>query len=275
MRRLLARVSTLFAVAAALSSLPAMAAETSETIFQHGVAALEKGDYPAALDSFEALADRGFVNPDLSYNRALAYIGRVRAGAEKSGDLGRAAAALEEVLIVRPKDADAVHALEIVREEVAKRRARQGTTGAEVDARPSLRRTVLGLASERVWAALAAFGSTLLTLGLAFRRAQKESPAHLFGTIAGPIGAASLLVFGTLAFGARDLRTTTQIGVVVAPSARLLDEKGAPLGATTLPEAAKVEIGERRGSLVSVRWGAEEGWLSSRDLRVLPRPKDR
>ena len=39
----------------------------------------ERGDYAAAIDVFEALADRGFVHPDASYDRGLAYALRARA----------------------------------------------------------------------------------------------------------------------------------------------------------------------------------------------------
>jgi len=253
-----------------LLAIPAAANAPTEHLFSEGVAALQKGDFPTAIDAFEALADRGVVHPDASYNRALAYIGRAKSSAERPGDLGRAAAALEETLQNRPDDEDAKLALEVVRAEVAKKRARRGAE-AEVEARPTLDRAVLGLASERTWAILAAFGSTLLTLGLALRRAQRESPAHLAGTIAVPVGAVALLLFGGLAWGARQLRTTTEPAVVVASEARLTDERGIPVGQASIPEAAKVEVHERRGALVFVRWGSTTGWISVRDLRFLPR----
>ena len=37
----------------------------------------------------EALADQGFVHPDASYDRGLAYVMRYRAVAARPGDLGR------------------------------------------------------------------------------------------------------------------------------------------------------------------------------------------
>lgn len=264
------RFACVLAFVFALLAAPASAESSTEALFAEGVAALQKGDYPAAIDAFEALADRGFVHPDASYDRALAYIARVRDGAERAGDLGRAAAALEETLLSRPDDADAEMALELVRAEVAKRRARSSGANAEVEAHPTIDRALVGLASERVWAVLAAFGSTLLTLGLALRRAERESSAHLAGTIAAPVGALALLAFGALAWGARHVRTTTEPAVVVAAEARLLDEKGIPKGGASIPEAAKVEIHERRGGLVFLRWGTLEGWASARELRTLP-----
>lgn len=267
MRAVFALVAVLFLW---MAPLTARAEATTDALFQQGVVALERGDYPAAIDVFEALADRGFVHPDLSYNRALAYIGRVREGKGRAGDLGRAAAALEETRATRPDDSDAELALDIVRAEVARKRARSSSSELEVEAHPTLGRALIGLLPERVWATLAAFGSTLLTLGLALQRARRDTPAHLAAMIAVPVGALALLGFGALAFGARHLRSTTEPAVVVAAEARLLDEKGVPTGGRAIPEAAKVEIHERRGGLAYVRWGNLEGWASMRELRLLP-----
>lgn len=264
-------LSWMLALLLALVASQAAAETTTEALFQEGVEALDKGDYPAAIDIFEALADRGFVHPDVSYNRALAYIGRVREGKARTGDLGRAAAALEETLLAEPKDPDAELALDLVRAEVARKRARQAGSELEVETHPTIGRALVGLLPERIWAVLAAFGSTLLTLGLALRRARRDTPAHLAAMILVPVGALALLGFGALAFGARHLRKTTEPAVVVAAEARLLDEKGIPTGTASIPEAAKVEIHERRGSLAYVRWGAVEGWASTRELRLLPR----
>ena len=67
-------------------------------MFKKGAAALGRGEYAAAIDTFEALADQGFVHPDASYDRGIAYVMRFRARGDKAGDLGRAAAAFEETL---------------------------------------------------------------------------------------------------------------------------------------------------------------------------------
>lgn len=266
-RLLLALVPLALALAAPL----AQADEAPETAFAQAVAALEKGDYPDAIDGFESLADRGFVHPDASYDRALAYLARVRAGDEHAGDLGRAAAALEETLLARPDDRDAESALELVRAEVARRRSRRAGGGTEVEARPTLERAVVGVAPEWLWAILAAFGSSMLTVGLVLRRARHDGPWHLAGTIAAPIGAVTLVAFAALAWGARHLRLTTDEAVVVATEARLVDERGLAMQAAVIPEAAKIEVGERRGGLVHVRWGAVEGWTVASGVRVIAR----
>ncbi|HMI86575.1 MAG TPA: hypothetical protein VK550_20920 [Polyangiaceae bacterium] len=282
-----ALVSAVFAlVTIVLLAGTAVAAEDDATsLFQKGVVALRDGSLNEAVETFEALADRGFVHPDASFDRALSYLGRVRAGIEHPGDLGRAAAALEETLLLRADDRDAEMALELVRAEVARRRSRSGAS-ADVDARPTIDRAVFGFASEWTWSILAAFSSLILTAGLvlrvvaaqmagvgaATRDMPHEAAVHLASTIAVPIGAACLLVFAVLAVGARQLRMTTSDGVVVAPEAHLLTEKGVLSSRGAIPEAARVELGEQRGALVHVRWGALEGWTQSDAVRRLARP---
>jgi hypothetical protein len=261
--------------------------DTPETLFQRGVTALRDGSLNEAVEVFEALADRGFVDPDASFDRSLSYLGRVRAGVERPGDLGRAAAALEETLLLRPDDREAESALDLVRAEVARRRARGGAT-TDVESRPTLERAVIGIASEWTWSILAVLSSLLLTIGLALRviassrddafgeertaPPAREGTLHLASAIIVPLGGASLLAFALLATGARQLRLTTREGVVVMPEAHLVTEKGILTTKGPLPEAARVEIGEQRGALVHVRWGAVEGWTQSDAVRRLARP---
>jgi hypothetical protein len=272
-------------VAAADDPTNPPAADTPESLFRKGVSALRDGSVNEAVEIFEALADRGFVDPDASYDRSLSYLGRVRAGTEHPGDLGRAAAALEEALLLRPDDKEAESALDLVRAEVARRRARGGAT-AELESRPTLERAVVGIVSERTWSFLAAFSSLLLTLGLVLRMiaasrdddpsdqkaAAREGTMHLASAIIVPLGSLCLVVFAGLAVGARQLRLTTRDGVVVTPEAHLVTEKGVLTTRGPIPEAARVEIGEQRGALVHVRWGAVEGWTQSDAVRRLARP---
>ncbi len=259
-----------------------------ESLFQRGVAALRGGSLDEAIEVFEALADRGFVDPDASFDRSLSYIGRVRTGSEHPGDLGRAAAALEETLLLRPDDRDAEAALDLVRAEVARRRAKGGAT-TDVESRPTLERAIVGIASEWWWSVLAALSSLFLTVGLALRAIAssrddaargddaplahaREGAVHLAGVIMVPLGGVALIVFALLAAGARQLRLTTREGVIVTSEAHLVTDKGVLTSKGPIPEAARVEIGEQRGALVHVRWGAVEGWTQSDAVRRLARP---
>lgn len=303
------------AFAALLLAGPARADATAdEALFAKGSAALSSGEYGAAIEALEALADRGYLHPDASYDRGLAYLMRIRARAERPGDLGRAAAAFEETLRLSPDDRDAEAALDQVRAEVTRRRARKAGSG--IDARPTLDRVIVGLLPDTAWSIASIVASLLLAIGLVLRRfdraerggggssagesaaraegagrddrgggdgageraaspvldrkAAPAHPLHVAGTVVVAVSIVGLLVLAPIAWHARTLRLTTRPGVVVATEAHLTDETGRALGGDAIPEAAAVEVGERRGAVVHVRWGASEGWLPASSVRVLP-----
>jgi hypothetical protein len=252
---------------AALACATAAQAEPAapEAVFKRGAEALRKGEYGAAIDDFESLADQGFAHPDASYDRGLAYVMRVHAGADRPGDLGRAAAAFEETLLLRPGDRDADLALDHVRAEVTRRRARKSKD--EVAVRPSLDRLVVGLASEQVWGLSALAASLLFAAGLVLWR--RTGRAHLVGAVLAPTAAVALLIFLPLTWGARHLRVATRPGVVVMTEVALTDDEGKPRPNETIPEAAAVETGERRGGSIHVRWGSSEGWVPATSVRLI------
>lgn len=259
------------AVSLLLCSMPSFGGEpTDQDLFTQGVKALQDGDHDKAIAAFETLADRGERSPAATYDRGLAYLARVRGKAERPGDLGRAAAAFDETAMLAPDDAEARQAADLVRAEVARRRARKRT--AEVHARPTLDRLVVGLAPEYVWEWGALLSSMVLTAGLILRKA-KRGPKHLAGLIATPIGLVLLLSFAPLTWYSRHLRHTTRPGVVVVPEAQIVDEHGAATGLDPIPEAARVEIKEQRGGLVLVRYGSTEGWTYGASVRALALPE--
>lgn len=266
---MIARLLALLLALAALAPGIARAGEQPpEETFKQGAEALKKGEYGAAIDTFEALADQGFLHPDASYDRGVAYVMRYRAGAERAGDLGRAAAAFEEALLLHPGDHDADVALDLVRAEVTRRRARHAKDA--VDVRPTLDRVLVGLAGEETWGLFAFAASLLLAAGMVLR--PRPGRAHIAGSILVPTAAVALLVFIPLAWGARSLRLRTRPGVVVAAEVHLSDAEGRAAGGDPVPEAASVEVGERRGGLVHIRWGATEGWVPAADVRTLGAP---
>jgi hypothetical protein len=271
--------AALLALAALLTpSLSLADGDAPEALFQRGAEALKKGEFAAAIDTFEALADQGFVHPDASYDRGLAYVTRVRARAERPGDLGRAAAAFSEALLLRPDDRDADAALDAVRAEVTRRRSRRSKDA--IDARPTLDRMLVGLASEETWSLAALLASVLLATGLVLARRPAEgaapspsrTPAQVAGGVLVPLAIAALLVLVPLTLGARWLRVNTRPGVVIASEVYLTDDGGRAKGGEPVPEAASVETGERRGGLVHIRWGATEGWAPAASVRLLGAP---
>lgn len=257
-------------IAGAALARPAFAAAPNEE-FDTAVAALERGAYGDAIDHFELLADRGFAHPDASFDRAAAYIGRARSAQKQPGDLGRAAAALAETLALRPADHEAEGALDAVRSEIGRRRARTG--GSPLVARPRLSRAIAGLLPEQAWGALAALGSASLAWGLALRLFVKRTTTEVPGALAAGIGALLLCVGGGLALGARHFRRTSTLAVVVVSEARLLDDAGRPLAtpasgeSNVVPEGAEIYVLERHGGLDRVEWGTTDGYVIAGQVR--------
>jgi hypothetical protein len=264
--RLLSCVALVCVALSCVASVARAEEPTSEARFAEGVTALDGGDYQRAIFAFEALADRGVVHPDVSFNRGIAYVARVRAGAGRPGDLGRAAAAFEEALVLRPGDPEAERALDVVRAEVTRRRSRRGQDA--VDVRPTLDRMVVGLASEETWGLAAIAASVLLSLGLVLR-SLKAGRGHVTGSVLAPTAGVALLVLAPLTWGARELRLTTRPGVVVIGEIHMTDDQGKTLESEPLPEGASVEIGEYRADRVHVRWGASQGWVPISSVRKL------
>jgi hypothetical protein len=254
----------------ALIALPrlARADEAPEDLFKKGAEALGRGEYASAIDTFEALADQGYVHPDASYDRGLAYVMRYRAHAERPGDLGRAAAAFEEALLLRPGDTEADAALDLVRAEVTRKRARHSRD--TVDVRPTLDRVIVGLADEQTWGLSAFAASLALAFGLVLR--PRPGRAHIAGSILVPTAAVALLALAPLAYAARAMRLSSRPGVVIVAEARFTDDRGNAVPGEEMPEGASVEVGEQRGALVHVRWGVAEGWVPAADVRVLGAP---
>jgi hypothetical protein len=268
------RLAALLALVLVLCAPQARAESDSARDFATASAALKRGAYTEAIDTLELLADRGFVHPDASFDRAVAYVERARSSSAQPGDLGRAAAALSEVLELRPGDDEAEAGLSRIRAEIARRHAREGT--APVMARDSFGRAATALFSENTWAIIALCGSLLLALGLALRRFVRGTSAALAGAVGIGIGAVLLVMGGSFTAGARHFRRSSSPAVIVAEEARLLDESGKPLpqkrgaaDSVIVPEGASVYVLERRPTLYRVEWGSGEGWVTPGQVRIL------
>jgi hypothetical protein len=261
----------LWALLLTFGALPAQAA-SPEREYQAALDALAKGADNDAIDRLELLADQGVVNPDASIARAAAYLARADGPSAQPGDLGRAAAALGEALLLRPGDVRAEQSLETVQAEIARRRSKERES---VVVRPRLGRAIVALLSEQVWAVLAVLSSLAVALGVIVRRLGKTPFARLTGLVAIGVGTLLMLGFGAGAYSAEQFRVTSRTAVVVVPEARLTNETGRPLpfkrGAdtTTVPEGATVYVREQREGRCLVEWGSTDGWLSASEVRIL------
>lgn len=264
---------SLLVLVVALLSLSATAqAETPEQSYAAARAALAKGAYNDAIDRLELLADQGVLSANASQARAAAYLSRADGKNAQPGDLGRAAAALSEALLLDPGNDNAARALEAVQAEIARRKSK---AQENVVVRPRLGRAIAALLPEQVWAGLAALCALVITGGVVLRRSAQRPLLRLSGTVAIGVGLPLALGFGSGAYAAEQFRVSSQPAVVVVSEARLTNENGRPLpfkrGAdtATVPEGATVYVLEHREGRCLVEWGSTEGWLSLGDLRLL------
>jgi hypothetical protein len=244
--------------------------------FEAARSALDRGAYTEAIDGLELLADQGFVHPDASYNRGIAYLGRARSPGALAGDRGRAAAGFREALLLRPEDEAARARLERVREEIAKQRARLRREPRVVP--PSVSRALVGLFPENMWAVLALVSSVATTLGLTLHRLARRSTrpsagaSRLVGAIVAAVSGLALLLAGSAAAVARQLREETALAVVVVPEARVLDERGRALGEAPYAEGTEIYVRAADGDLVRVEEASRDVWLRRSDIRTLTPP---
>jgi hypothetical protein len=254
------------------SAAPASDDMSDDGLFSAATLALREGRPSDAIADLESLGDRGVVDPAVSLDRGLAYAERIRAGGEQPGDLGRAAQGFEEARDLATDKGladDASRGLSLVRAEVARRRAHAGEPAA-LEQGASLGRTIVHLVPEEAWAVAAAALSGLLALGLFVRRFAGGRRARIGGTLASSAAAPLLALAALAAAFARDDRLHLREGVIVAASARPSDERGVVRpGASTLPEAARVQIVETKPGWVRVRWGALDAWVPSQAVRPL------
>jgi hypothetical protein len=252
----------------------AQADDDDDSLFTSGAQALQAGRFGDAIDAFEAYADRGLVDAVASYDRGLAYAERVRIGAEKEGDLGRAAQGFEEARdrSVDPKlVADAERGLAAVRGEVARRRLRAGQP-VEVDPGRSLSRTLAGLLVENTWAMVALVASVAFGFGLFVRWLARQPRVRVGGGVMAGVAAPGLAFAVAMTAAARHDRQSLVEAVVVSSTARPTDERGVIVpGSTPMPEGARVEVIRQQGASTRVRYGAVDAWLPAGTLRPLAR----
>jgi hypothetical protein len=243
------------------------------TIFREATDALA-GERPSdAITRLEALSDRGVVDAVASFDRGLAYARRVHAGAgaEQTGDLGRAAHGFEEARELTRDRAladEATRALVAVRAEVAHRRARSGEP-VDIEHGMSLGRSIASLLPENVWAFLAIALASVLTIAIVVRSRVTVARAKVAATTTCAVSGVLLAITAVCAWSARDARLNLREGIVVMPNARLLDERHVVRdGVSPIAEATRVRILDEGGGYARITFAGNEGWLTS--SAVLP-----
>ena len=257
-----------------LAAARAVAAEPTEDemLFASAVVRMHEGKPGEAIADFEALADHGVVDATVSFDRGLAYVSRVRVGAEQAGDLGQAAHGLVEARNLaadRPLAAEATRALGLVRAEVGRRRVRAGEA-VEFDPGMALGPAFLGLLPEDGWAAAGIVGSVVLGVALFVWRAAQERRSRIAAVVTAGVGVLLLVLGTTSTFAARQQRLTVTPGVIVTAGAHPTDDRGLIIaGAPVIPEAADVGILGHRAGWAEVRWGKVVAWIPAGAVRAV------
>jgi hypothetical protein len=247
----------------------------SKALFSNATSAIKSGAPNEAIAQLELLADRGVLHPDVSFNRAVAYLHRSRTPRAQPGDMGRAVAALEETLTLRASDAQAEAALEKVQSELSRERSRRGAQS--LMARPTISRALVRLLPENFWAAVGLFSSGFCTLGLLIAGLSASPRRRFIGKVLASITGVLGILSCTTLYAAEQLRHQVDTGVVIATEARLRDAAGMPLSTgiardtASVPEGALVDISRINDRYCEVLWGETKAWVQTSELQVLPK----
>jgi tetratricopeptide (TPR) repeat protein len=251
------------ALASLVVLVPALASaqDTLAGSFADANAAYARGEFEVAARGYERLVESGVEDGDVFYDLGLSYA--------RLGQHGRAVAAFERALSVRPGDAEALAALESSRGILGRRRAeREGE--AYVDAGPPTLEGLYGWASENTLAVLLLLFEALLALALgSLFFVKAERPRIALGIIA-PVSALGL------AFAAVGLSART--GALDPGAAAIVVREGAPMregpsgDASVRHEALegeRVYVTAEDGDFSRIQAGSRAGWIASGDLVVL------
>lgn len=247
----------------------------SRALFSKANSAIKSGAPSEAIAQLELLADRGVLHPDVSFNRAVAYLHRARTPRAQPGDMGRAVAALEETLTLRASDAQAEATLEKVQSELSRERSRRGAQS--LMARPTIGRALVRLLPENFWAVMCLFSSGFCTLGLMIAGLTASPRRRFVGKVLASITGILGILSCTTLYAAEQIRHQVNSGVVIAPEARLRDAAGMPLptrvtrDAASVPEGALLDISRISDRYCEVLWGETRAWVQTSELQVLPK----
>ncbi len=241
---------------------------SDDDLFRLGNDALRAGRPAEAIGAFEALADRERVDPAISFNRGLAYAGRVAIDRAEPGDVGQAIAGFEEARALTRDGAlreSADASIVALRTVVAKRAARSG--GSVVTPATPVSLAIAQSLGTNGWAFVALGASALLTLALFFRlrrgaASRFETAGNLGVVLSAPLLAAGL----AFAYVERTDRRGGYDAVVIRERIEVRDAAGK---VDVVYEGAKVRITSDVGDRVRVRYGELEGNVDRTSLRRL------
>lgn len=240
--------------------LPA-AASAQDTLagrFGDANAAYARGEYEVAAAGYEQLVEAGVEDADVFYDLGLAYA--------RLGQHGRAIAAFERGLTVRPGDAEALAALEASRGYLGRRRA-EAEGEAVVESGPPTLEGLFGWASENTLATMVLVFEALLVLALAALFFVRGERGRIALGIVAPVSALGL------AFAAVGL--TARTGALDPGAAAVVVREGAPMREGPSADASvrhealegeRVFVTAEDGDFARIQAGSRAGWIAASDL---------
>ncbi|AKF07192.1 tetratricopeptide repeat protein [Sandaracinus amylolyticus] len=251
MRRAL--VTSAFALACLALASSSARAETLDDLFRAGNEAYFRGAYDDAAERYEELVELGVRDADVFYNLGTAYA--------REGRHGRAIAAYERALRVRPSDSEASRALQHARDALASRRAdREGEATMASD--DGLAHAVFGrLSRDALAGAVLVLDALFFAVLAAFLFVRRETARLALGIGAPLLG---------IALGAASLGLAIRSGAFDegAPAVVIEDRVALREGPhEDAQERGRAREGERAwivgedGAWLRVRAGAHEGWV--------------
>lgn len=228
---------------------------------------LKEERYGEAIREAEAAADRGIIDADLSFNRGLSYLRRAGTSAAEPGDLAQAAAGFAEALELQPGDPEAARGLEQARLLIAQDRSQTGSTPDSSNL--GILEQVLHALPPLVLAVVAGLGSLTLSIGL-WLFSSPLNARKVQGGIVSLVGALFLIPALTLAGLRHAVFHASQVAVVVADGAEVVDASGKRIpGRLSYRKGTLLHLGSAEGGLAPLLNFGEQGFVPIDRVRLL------
>jgi tetratricopeptide (TPR) repeat protein len=250
------------AIGAALAIAARAGADTLEERFAAANEAYFRGDVGAAAQGYERLVELGVRDADVFYNLGTAYA--------RQGQYGRAIAAFERALRVRPGDADARAALDRSRALVARSRAdREGEAVVESGS-PLVEVIFGGMSTDGLAVAVLLFDLLFFGVLMALRLVRHDRVRLGLGIAAPLLGLG--LAFVVLGLSVRS-------GLFEEGTPAIVVREGASVREGPRPDARerhraregeRASVSERDSGWAKLRLpGNRAGWIEEKDLVLL------
>lgn len=261
-RRIRGAALALALVAGGIASPGDAHAEALADVFRAANEAYFRGDYTAAVQSYQRLVDAGVRDADVYFNLGVA--------SAREDELGSAILNFERAARLRPGDAETNAALETARATLGKRLA-QAKGEAMIQAKPPMSEALVrSVAEDTLAVALLVFDVLFFSLLLVYSRLKTDAQRNTTAVAAAACGAL-LLISGTGLFLKRGGQSEGRAGVVLREGAEVREGPDRHARARAgAHEGMSARVLASDGSFVRVKIpSGAEGWMAQRDVGLI------